>query len=273
MEKEKMRFPLNLQYFADDEEKEDEEDETLEDDDFDEDEEESDSENQHEEEDTNKSSKKKQSQEENARQAKIRREKEQRERAEREERIRNEAYEKGKLDSTKTNEFTNKPIRDVYDLKIYELQKKIKENGGNPIEDLPDELAKIEREEAQKRDAASKQKQNEDNKILEDIKAFSAKYKDVDIKELFNDEIFSDYVEGKLGKSSLIEVYENFLKMKSKISSSNARDEENKRDEDDAKKRGSSPGQTGSKKKEPTTYSKMSKEEKINELRKQGLIK
>lgn len=272
MEKEKLRFPLNLQYFAD-EEKEDEEDETLKDEDFDEDEEENDSENQNDEEDTENSSKKKQSQEENARQAKLRREKEQKERAEREEQIRKEAYEKGKLDSTKTNEFTNKPIQDVYDLKIYELQKKIKENGGNPIEDLPAELAKIEREEAQKRDAASKQKQNEDSKILDDIKSFSAKYEDVDIKELFRDEIFSDYIEGKLGKSSLIEVYEKFLKMKSKLLSLSAKDEENKKDENDAKKRGGSPGQNGSKKKDPTTYSKMSKEEKINELRKQGLIK
>ena len=40
-------------------------------------------------------------------------------------RIEREAYLKGKLESTKVNTFTNKPIKDEYDLKVFKLQQEI----------------------------------------------------------------------------------------------------------------------------------------------------
>lgn len=272
MEKEKFKFPLNLQLFADDGDEEDEEIDDLEDDDFD-DEVDEESENQHKDDEDTK--KKKQSQEENARQAKLRREKEQKEKEAREEQIRKEAYEKGKIDATKVNPFTNKPIEDKYDLKIYELQKKIKDKGGDPIADLPSELAKLEREEARKQSDAALAKAKEDENILKDIEDFKSKYKDVDVKALLNDPLFDKFSNGKLGngKDSFIKVYEDFLEFKKLVSSSKDDEEEQKKRESDAKKKGSAPSSNGGKTKdEKTSYSKMSKEERIKLLKKQGLI-
>lgn len=277
MEKEKFMFPLNLQYFADDEDKEEKNNEELDDADFEDEKDEKDSENQHEDDkDSNQSTKKKQSQEENARQAKLRREKEQKEKEAREERIRKEAYEKGKLDATKINPFTNKPIEDNYDLKIYELQKKIEESGGHPIDDLPTELAKLEREEAKKKKVAEEEKAKEDQKILNDISDFKTKYKNVNVKELLSNPLFDKFSNGKLGngKDSLIKVYEDFLEFTKLVSSSKEEEEKQKKADEEAKKKGIAPSPNGGKTKdEKSSYSKLSEEERIKELKKQGLIR
>lgn len=277
MEKKKLLFPLDLQLFAENEEKEDEDELSLEDDDFTEDDnEKSDSDDQHTDDEEKNSVKKKQSQEENARQAKIRREKEQKEREAREEKIRKEAYEKGKLDATKINPFTNKPIEDKYDLKILEIQKRIKENGGDPIEDLPLELAKLEREEDHKKNEAAKAKEKEDEYISKDISDFRSKYKDVDLKVLLNDPLFNKFSSGKLGngKDSFIRVYEDFLEFKELVTKSKKDEDSEKEEDNEAKKRGSAPSSNGGKTKDAkTSYSKLSKEERIKELRKQGLIR
>lgn len=220
MEKEKLLFPLNLQLFAEGEDDEDEEVDTLDDEDFEDDEDDDkDSKDQHEdEEDSEKSTKKKQSQEENARQAQARREKEQKER---EEKIAKEAYEKGKkeaeLNSNKVNPFTETPIEDEYDLKIYKLQEKIKANGGDPIKDLPKELAKLEREQASKSKQEQDAKDKEEEKMKSEIKDFRTQYPNVDLKKVLEDPNFNEFAEGKLGKKPLIEVYKSYVGFKQKL--------------------------------------------------------
>lgn len=220
MEKKQLKFPIDLQLFAEIGEQEDEEVETLEDEDFDDDEEvEKDSEDQHEdEEETEKSKKKKQSQEENARQAQARREKEQKER---EEKIAREAYEKGKkeaeLNSNKINPFTDTPIEDEHDLKIYKLQQKIQANGGDPIKDLPKELAKLEREQAVKTKQDQEAKDKEDEKIKSEINDFKTEFPNVDLKKVLEDSNFNEFAEGKLGKKPLIEVYKSYVAFKQKL--------------------------------------------------------
>lgn len=215
-----LKFPLNLQLFAEIGEKEDEEVGNLNDDDFDEDEKvEKDSENQHEdEEEPAKSTKKKQSQEENARQAQARREKEQKER---EEKIAKEAYEKGKkeaeLNSNKVNPFTDTPIEDEHDLKIYKLQQKIQASGGDPIKDLPKELAKLEREQASKTKQEQEVKDKEDEKIKSEIKDFKTEFPNVDLKKVLEDSNFNEFADGKLGKKPLIEVYKSYVSFKQKL--------------------------------------------------------
>lgn len=185
---EKLKFILDIQLFA-------EYDDEIDESDFEDEEEQS----------------KKQDREKNAEQARIRREKEQKER---EEKIKKEAFEQGKkqalLEAQKINPFTETEINDEYDLEVLNIQKKIKESGGDPLKDLPKELAKKRREEAQKRE----EKSNEDEKINSDIKEFSEENPDIDVKKLLENEDFKDYCEGKLGKKPLKEIYAKFMKLK-----------------------------------------------------------
>ncbi len=274
MEKEnKLKFPLNLQLFGEDSDEED----LLDDEDFDDDSSDDENENQNKDdsnkEDSNEEeTKKKQSREENARQARLRREKEQREKQENEERIRKEAYEKGKLDSVKENKFTKKPIKDKHDLKIYEIQCEIEARGGDPINDLPEELSKLAREDDLKKSNDAKQRQTEEEKIKSDITDFRSKYKTVDIKNLLNDPLFNDYASEKLGKQPLTTIYEKFMTLKNSLSSSAKKNEEEEQENKEARKNGSSPSAGGGKQKEKSSYSQLSHEAKIKELKRQGLI-
>lgn len=274
MEKEnKLKFPLNLQLFGEDSDEED----LLDDEDFDDDSSDDENEN-HNKDDSNKEdsneeeAKKKQSREENARQARLRREKEQREKQENEERIRKEAYEKGKLDSVKENKFTKKPIKDKHDLRIYEIQCEIEARGGDPINDLPEELSKLAREDDLKKSNDAKQRQTEEEKIKSDITDFKSKYKTVDIKSLLNDPLFNDYASEKLGKQPLTTIYEKFMTLKDSLSSSAKKNEEEELENKEARKNGSSPSAGGGKQKEKSSYSQLSHEAKIKELKRQGLI-
>lgn len=274
MEKEnKLKFHLNLQLFGEDSDEED----LLDDEDFDDDSSDDENEN-HNKDDSNKEdsneeeAKKKQSREENARQARLRREKEQREKQENEERIRKEAYEKGKLDSVKENKFTKKPIKDKHDLRIYEIQCEIEARGGDPINDLPEELSKLAREDDLKKSNDAKQRQTEEEKIKSDITDFKSKYKTVDIKSLLNDPLFNDYASEKLGKQPLTTIYEKFMTLKDSLSSSAKKNEEEELENKEARKNGSSPSAGGGKQKEKSSYSQLSHEAKIKELKRQGLI-
>lgn len=274
MEKEKLKYKLQLQLFGDSEEEEEkQEEDDLEDEDF-EDEVDGQEDPDKEGEDTpeERSKKKKQSMEERARQAEIRRQKEQVERTKREEQIRKDAYEKGKLDSTKINTFTNEPINDIYDLKIYELQKKIKDNGGDPIEDLPKELAKIERDEEAKKNSQAEDEQKAQKNINDDIADFKAKHPDVDAIKLMQDGLFKKFSEGKLGKVKLSQIYEEYLDLQEKIISRKMEEENQKKKDEEAKKKGFSPGSNGGGHKETTPYSELSPEQKIILLREEGLI-
>lgn len=251
MENKKLDYILNIQLFAEDDDqdkKENEEEKVyLDDNDF---EEETDGDDQ------KKEAEKKvqQDKEKNAQQAEARRkrEKEEKERKEREEKIKNESYLKGKLDSTKVNEFTDEPINDEYDLKVYEMQKKIKAQGGDPISDLPKYLANQERE-------VQKAQKEKESAVEKDINAFRKSHPTAtneDIEKIINDPIGSKY----LGKLSLDEISD----LISQLSTTKEKKETPKT---------KMPSSTASGKKNEVSYSQKSKEDRIKELRKAGLIR
>lgn len=264
--------------FDDEEEVEDEEeekdetdldDEDLDDvdtdeDDADESEDEEDDEDK--EKDKEKSKKKVQSKEERAYHAKKRREREAKEREAREKEIEQKAYLKGKLDSTTVNTYTEEPIKDEYDLFIFETQKQLEAEGKDPITDLPKRLAEINRNKAKEEsEKANKQKQL-DEQIDKEFAEFSGKYPSIKIPELLKDPDFAEYADGRLGKGgkTLTQLYESFLKFKTKLSGKSGEEEDNGQKP--------SPSPNGGRKRQKTSYSEMSEEQKIKELRRQGLI-
>ncbi len=202
---------------------------------------------------------------ERARQAKLRREREAKERAEREKKLQEEAYLKGQLDGVKVNTFTNEPITDEYDLKIYKVQLALEKEGKDPISDLPKRLAELDRtasNEAKKKEA---EKREREDAIDKDIADFRAKYPNVSVAKLLNDPDFKDYSDGRLGikdGKSLAQLYEDFTKFKAKYVKEEVEEAETK----------SPPSPNGGRKRDKTSYSTMTEEQKIAELKKQGLI-
>lgn len=250
---------------------EEEEDEDLDDEDIDEEEEteddgDEDDSRDDDEEEKEKSKKKKQSKEERARQAQARREREAKEREAREKEIERKAFLKGKLEGNKVNTFTEEPINDEYDLFIFETQQKLEKEGKDPIADLPKRLAEINRQKAKEAEDEAKKKKDLDEQIDKEFSEFRGKYPGVDLRALLKDPDFADYADGRLGKGgkTLVQLYEAFNNFKKKFGGKNE-------EEEDTGKKGA-PSPNGGRKQKETSYSKMSEEEKIKELKRQGLI-
>ena len=261
---------LNLQLFAE-EETEDTNDNELDEEDF-----EDDNSNSNEEPSGTQetSTKQPQSRKENSRQAQLRREREEKEKKQREEKLRKDAYLQGQLDSTKVNTFTNKEIKDEHDLKIYQLQLKIKEEGGDPIEDLPEYLSKLEREETQKRVQEEETRQKGKTKVENDLKEFKEKYPKVNLTEVLQDNDFKQFSEGRLEHESLINVYETFKKFEKNIIAKYKKELEEKNKQENAKKEGKTPGSsTVQSQSSSKTYLQMTDEERHAQLKKEGLIR
>lgn len=160
--------------------------------------------------DENKSEKKVQTPEENSRYARERRRKE-----EMDNKVQ-EAYRKGRLEAYKgkINPYTNSEIKDETDIKVYENMYALDKAGKDPISDYANYIADKEREAEKERLEKEKIQEN----ARKDIEAFSAKYPNVDIQQLLDDENFTDYMEGK--NKSLVEVYESFNKLKNQFRTS-----------------------------------------------------
>lgn len=209
--------------------------------------------------------------EERARQAQARREREARERAEKEKRMQEDAFQKGELSALKENPYTKEAIKDEYDLKVYKLQKSIEERGGDPITDLPKEMAKLERDVGTKTKEQESEKKSKEEAIRNDIKDFQTKFPKLNLTEILNDPDFSKYYDGRLGVKggkSLAELYTDFNDMKSRLT----KNEPPKSNEEEENGKVSPPSPNGGRKQQQTSYSKMSEDEKIKELKKQGLI-
>ena len=262
---------LNLQLFAEeeieDEKDEDNEEHPLDDNDFEDDDEPSGNEKENKE----NTSKTKQSREENSRQAQLRREREQKEK---EEKLKREAYVKGQLDSTKVNTFTNQEITDEYDLEIYKLQQKIKERGGDPIEDLPRELAKIEREKAQKLSQEQELEKARNEKAKNDYKEIKEKYPRLDVNNLLQDPNFKAFSKKRIESESLLELYEDFKEFKKSIVNSYKLEQEEKRKKEESKDDNKAPGISSIVNNEKAkSYTELTEAERYEQLRKEGLIR
>ena len=142
------------------------------------------------------------------------------ERKEREQKIREEATLEAELGMIKVNPYTDKPIKDAEDLKIYKLQKELDEEGLDPIEDLPQRIAERNRIAAKEAKELAEKAKNEENerlnKIQAEVKELRKKYPKLDTVELANDPLFQKCLEGRAGRWTQVEIYEFYLGEKAK---------------------------------------------------------
>ena len=141
--------------------------------------------------------------------ARKRREKEERERKSREEKIKEDAKLEGKLEVIKTNPYTREPIEDAEDLKIYEIQKELDDEGLDPVNDLGKRLAEINRKKIKEETEKAKAKEEEDKKFEEDMSDFRKAFPNVSLDDLINDKEFLEFAtkDGRKGRWSTKEIY------------------------------------------------------------------
>lgn len=151
--------------------------------------------------------------------AKRRREKEaaekaRREREEREAQIRKEAAEQEALGLITKNPYTGKPIRDANDLEVYKIQKSIDDKGGDPIADLADEIAEMNRKAEAERKKADEDARKAETSMKGEIAELRKAYPNVNTAKLADDPDFMEIASEKQGRWSLLEVYEETLRRK-----------------------------------------------------------
>lgn len=151
--------------------------------------------------------------EKNARFAEMRRRKEaedkaKKEQQKREEQIKRDAKLEAELELFKKNTYTGKEIKDAIDLEIYKMQRELDEQGKDPNADLPEYMAKKQRE----KEAELKKVRDENDKfqhqLAEEIAELRKAYPDVDTTKLADDELFNQIVDEKKGRWTVLEIYE-----------------------------------------------------------------
>ena len=162
-----------------------------------------------------KTTKTPQSKEENSAFARQRREKEE---AEKLSKAREEARVQAVIDTLGgINPYTQEKMVDAEDVNEYLLMKKIETQGDDPLEKYPSALKESKREQ-EKQDQA---KREEQEKARKDIEEFKTNYPNVNLNDLEQDEAFNDYVDGKLGRKSLSELYASYIGFQEKITKAN----------------------------------------------------
>lgn len=114
------------------------------------------------------------------------------------------------------NPYTNEKMVDAEDVEEYLVMKKIENEGNDPLEKYPSEI-KNQKREKEKAEASKKEEQE---KARKDIEEFMNNYPNVTLQDLEKDEAFNDYVDGKLGKKSLSELYASYLGFRESITKS-----------------------------------------------------
>ena len=109
-------------------------------------------------------------------------------------------------------------------------------------------------------------------KIKQDMNAFISKYPNVNFKKLLTDPQFDKYAAGKWGTMPLSQIYEDFNELKKSLGQAILQSNGEKKMDESAKRKGMAPSSNGGPNKEQTSYSKLSYEEKIKVLKKEGLI-
>lgn len=244
-------------------------DEILNPDDFEEEESEEtdESESEQKTDDNQESDKEKEEKAKNARAAERRRKREEAQKAQeaREKKIREEAALNAELGILKVNPYTEEPITDAEDLKIYKLQKELDDEGKDPINDLPKRIAERARESAkqakEQAENAEKEKTQLAEKINAEIKELRTKYPKVNTAELAADPLFQKCLEGRAGRWSQVEIYELYLREKADAEKK-ANEEKNKGEVEKAAKKISNPPSSNAKGNSPQkTIEDMTREE------------
>lgn len=124
-----------------------------------------------------------------------------------------EAYRRGKFEAFKgkINPYTNTEIKDENDFEVYEEMCEIANKGMDPVDDYIQYTTDKRREE--KKAKEEKEKINEE--VKKDIEEFEAKYPDVDLNALLEDEDFKDYIDGR--RKPLVELYDKYKKLENKF--------------------------------------------------------
>lgn len=143
----------------------------------------------------------------NAANAERRREAERR-RAEERERIRRETI----LEVTGgINPYTNEPMTDDTDVQEYLEMREIERQGGEPVGDFAKYHKQFER---QRTEEAEKERQlgEQRARLVADREAFTQAHPDVNLTSLLREDAFVNYAAGRLGKDSLSEIYDDYMK-------------------------------------------------------------
>ena len=108
------------------------------------------------------------------------------------------------------NPYTGEEMKDAEDVAVYLTQRRIKESGGDPVQDFAKTLAAERRQEAQ----AASERAADAAQRRADVEAFRRANPGVSLEELMADAEFTDYAEGKLGQRPLTDIYRSFTAMR-----------------------------------------------------------
>lgn len=147
-------------------------------------------------------------------QARMRRERDKKIALERERKAAEEkAYRKGLTDAVGgVNPYTGETIEDDADIDEYILMRDIDKTGGDPISDYH-RYAKEKRKQQSKLRTAEISAENKKKWFEDDRIKFLKEYPDVDIAKLARDGSFQLFARGRIGVSSMSEIYSDFISL------------------------------------------------------------
>lgn len=181
--------------------------------------------------------------------------------AEERERIQKQAKLEGKLEVLKTNPYTNEKIEDEEDLKIYEIQKQLDDEGYDPIEDLPRKMAEINRQAKKEELAKAKETEERESNIQKDLNEFFESNPKVDRVALSKNDEFWDFANDLLGTTPFSKIYSTYQKILKRDSAKEKEAMIDKKASDMSKKYTKTPSASGSNKQANKGFLEMSDEE------------
>jgi hypothetical protein len=104
------------------------------------------------------------------------------------------------------NPFTNEKIEDEADVAEYLTMKEIEKSGKDPVTDYSRFLKNKSKEQERAAQAETSQKEW----VRKDREDFSTKHPDVKLDELVGDEMFKTFAVGKVGRVSMIKIYDDY---------------------------------------------------------------
>jgi hypothetical protein len=104
------------------------------------------------------------------------------------------------------NPYTNEKIEDDGDVDEYLTMKEIEKSGKDPVNDY----SKFLKNRAKEFEKAEKAELNKNERTAKDRSEFEAKYPDVKIDDLFKDDLFRAFTNGKILQTPMIEIYEGY---------------------------------------------------------------
>lgn len=107
------------------------------------------------------------------------------------------------------NPYTGGEIKDADDVEEYLAMRQIKKNGGDPLSDYSDYVKNKRRAEREERQREAERNERARNDIAE----FKKANPNVEVGDLFNDQKFSKFADGKLGRVPLATIYSDYREL------------------------------------------------------------